>query len=514
MLAATLPYGLGEAPESFCSRLAKNCGRETATDFCKDFGITFRGAITGAPRALETLADLGGVSYPTLVDHAFQKQDDATYVHRGQILTKPILRRHDVMVCPVCIDEDMRSAGGSVAPFRRTDWLLWPIRTCAIHGVELVDACGGDDFAALSYEKRYDFARRIQPFLLSAKQLAVTPRLRDASEFERYLIRRLARSPAEGHWLDAMPFYAVVRACEMIGAVETHGIDLSLISLTKDDWHQAGEIGFHIAASADGVRQFLERKKGIPARTTGGKGMRVLFGRFYDWLSDTLEDPGYTQLRAVVREVALENVAFAPGDILLGEPLEKRHRHSLYTLSASTGIFAARLRNLLHAGGFIRDEDLDKTADQTLVVADERLDDFLAKLSEIRTLVEAAMYINATRTQIELLCENGFIQSLGKKPFGKNSGHQGKRAFTKDSLDKFLDGLLIDATKYGIPDRKMCDIATAARSCLCRSVDVIQLVLDRRLKTVQRHPSVRGYPSVLVDRDEVWSILRAGGGAL
>ena len=27
MLAATLPYGLGEAPESFCSRLAKNCGR-------------------------------------------------------------------------------------------------------------------------------------------------------------------------------------------------------------------------------------------------------------------------------------------------------------------------------------------------------------------------------------------------------------------------------------------------------------------------------------------------------
>jgi hypothetical protein len=500
MLATAIPYRSGETPDSYCSRLAIRCGRASALDFCRDFALTFRSVITGAPAALSMVGQLGGVDTDTLIGAAFIEQD-GFYACSGQLLTVDSFDRKRLKACPACIRDDLAQQPdlGLAASHRRISWMLTSVRTCPVHDLELVDLLPRDEFAQLNYQDRHDYARLLERALRQSEELE---HHRPASSFERYLIARFdGGQSGDVPWLDGMPFYAAVRTCEYLGAAQIYGVNFKASRLTDDERYQAGAAGFEIAASGpEGVREFF--KRGVATEGAGPRLRTVesMFGKLYYRLRHENKDSAFDPVREIIREVALDSIAFGPGDEIFGQPAGRRTNHSVYSLSAQTGIYRHRLRRLLYDAGLIRDEDMDKKDDQTLVATDGRLDDFLARIGHTVSFREAVEYLNAPKRQTMYLFEAGFIQA-----FARPKGSQGTYAFMQDSLDDFLARLL-EGAEYEYPqDDALCDILGAARHCGCRSVDVVQLILDRKLETVRRDPGLRGFASVLVNKHEVRS---------
>ncbi|HYF55666.1 MAG TPA: hypothetical protein VEA41_15545, partial [Salinarimonas sp.] len=86
----------------------------------------------------------------------------------------------------------------------------------------------------------------------------------------------------------------------------------------------------------------------------------------------------------------------------------------------------------------------------------------------------------------------------------------GHRAyFDRADLDLFLARLLSRAVAAQDIAPSMADITAAARASQCSGADVARLILDGRLRRVERLLTKQGYGSLLVDTDELKSLLYA-----
>jgi hypothetical protein len=70
-------------------------------------------------------------------------------------------------------------------------------------------------------------------------------------------------------------------------------------------------------------------------------------------------------------------------------------------------------------------------------------------------------------------------------------------------LDVFLGRLLAGAFDAGAEDGSLVPIPTAVKRASCSAMEIVRLILDRKLTRVMRRPDAAGYPSVLVDPEEV-----------
>lgn len=285
-LALRVPFGEGETASSFCSRLALRNECDSAGEFCREMGMSFIEVVNGNPEALEKLAYLGRADPIALRDAALQRSGKV-YTCRKQAISRPILRRNRVWVCPTCLAEDVARWPkiGSAAPLGRSAWLLGPIRTCVNHKRELVEVIGANVVNLLPPRARHDFARLIQPVLAELDRWSDISRSRKPTPLESYLSGRLEGLGASEGWLDGLPFYAVARSCEVLGAVEIGGRNVVFADLTEDGWRDAGGVGFGIMSSGPkGVRQMLVRLRDEASYGPGSVGPRALFGQLYNWL--------------------------------------------------------------------------------------------------------------------------------------------------------------------------------------------------------------------------------------
>jgi hypothetical protein len=156
------------------------------------------------------------------------------------------------------------------------------------------------------------------------------------------------------------------------------------------------------------------------------------------------------------------------------------------------------MRTFLREKGFIRDEDLRKTDDAVLIPVSNRLTQFLEDIASAVTFAEAADYLGATRKQMELLVQRDLIV-----PINSNMVSHNRYSFARHELDRFLGRLLQDVSEVGPWEEGLVDISTAAMRATCRSVDVVTLILDRRLQTIRFTREANGFNSVLVRADEV-----------
>ena len=155
----TVAQGAGETPMSLCSSNAMLVGR-TARDFCKDAGFEFQGVVDGDAIALQRLAHRCRADEAALKANATVHQGGLRYSVGGQALSREVLSRKKVRICPHCVSSDIEVGHGpqSCRPYGRLQWIVEPLRTCPVHGVGLV---------TVSDEKRparfHDFAQLVQP---------------------------------------------------------------------------------------------------------------------------------------------------------------------------------------------------------------------------------------------------------------------------------------------------------------------------------------------------------------
>jgi hypothetical protein len=504
MLRLRVPLGAGESPASFCSRLASRTGAHSVRDFCLDMGFTFQSVVDGELGTLEELSRLGGCDHAALVDNALRRTGDADrFDLHGQTLRKSALRRSSIRACPACLADDMARWRelGPLAAYGRAEWQIIHFRTCPVHGTPLVQVAS-DNFP----HRVHDFSLLIRPTLERIGDWMSGAVVRKPSGLETYLRNRLhglARRTTD--WLDSLPFHAVARLCEVLGAVALHGPQVKLNAMTDDDWWEVGDIGYDaLADGPDGLRGILDRLATAYWSRKGDTGPKALFGRLYEWLAHEDDEPDYEPVREVIANHVMDTMPVGPGNEIFGKPITERRLWSVHTASRQTGAHPKRLRKLLAAGGFIDDgSTANLSSDRIVFPATPEVSNFLGRVEGAMSLTKAGVYVNAPRVQIGLLNDHGII-----KPFVRGGGEDiGTYGFARRDLDEFLSRLTTDATELTEADTGLMDIPTAAKAARCSAVDIVSMVLDRRLTRVRRAPGIDGYMSVLLDVTEVRRLL-------
>ncbi|MBL0405303.1 TniQ family protein [Microvirga aerilata] len=492
----TVRLRLDETPQSQCSRNALLLGR-SAREFCRDMGLSFQGIVDGDMPALEALALRTRADLGLLAAGAVVKVGECRFSVSGQALVRDTLSRKSLRVCPHCIQTDLEQGTEPLAvrPYGRTAWLIEPIRTCPEHGVGLV-AVAGDDHP----QRVHDFAALIQPAIPGIRQIADGASRRSVTAFERHLLARCEGSDTDDvPFLRALPFYAAAKACEVIGAIATHGIRFRTDRLSDGEWHEAGAAGFEIASGGeDAIRAFLSGLQDRVRSAKGDWGPRLVFGRLYEWLAHESDDAAYEPLRDLIRRHVVETMPLGPGDDVFGREVTVRCLHSVGSAARETGAHPKRLRKLLHAAGYVSSEAMS-LSDSWVTFDAESARDFLEWVSEAMTLTEAGEYLNAPRPHERLLFEAGFIVPFVRGGTDILKDH----AFAQQDLHAFLKRLLADAPDAGPDDGALVPIPSAAKRASCSAMEIVRLILDRKLARVRRRADVAGYLSVLVDPEEV-----------
>ena len=498
-LHPTLAVGAGESPTSFVSRLARLHMTATARVLATDMGFDFQAVADGNRDVITYVASLAGADPAILIANAIVRTPDLSWRLRGQSLAKSSLRRDQLYVCPICCRDDAATTTlrPDTAVYGRTVWLLDSIRTCPQHRVGLIKAA-----APTASNQSHDFALLVSANIADIiRQADDAPRC-DPSALETYLIARLDGAVGQSPWLDGLEFYVAARTVEMIGAVATRGRKPKLGAMSDDDWRNAADAGFKIAAGGEAtIRAWLAGLQASYAYSGAAtEGPQAQMGRLYTWLAFSAPDPGFDPVRDLVRRHIIETLPVGPEDVVLGKKVEKRVLHSVHTASTELGVHPKRLRKILAAKGVLP-ANHDELTDHAATFRADGAQELLDKIPGSMMLREVEKYLGAGRVHARLLMEQRFIV-----PFVSTEEHgQGgtSHAFAKRDLDDFLARLFDGAIEVEAPQPPAYSIQDAAKRANCGAGEIVQLVLDKKLQWVGRLASAMGYAAVLVNVDEI-----------
>lgn len=501
-LFPTLPLQPDETPTSFLSRLARYHEATSVRSFCTDLGLDFQPIVDGEPAAIKQFATLSGAPIDALERQSYRATADG-WVLRGERLLKSSLQRGVPRICPECVRQDIAGAGrvpAAALAYGRAIWPILHIRACPVHGLGLITPS-----PQVQAYHLHDFAGLIEPHLNDITSLSNTASRVAPSPLETYLLARLDGHTGNHPWLDALEFSAAAQTCQVIGRIVIGGRKVKLDSLTDHDMRAAGAAGFEIAAQgAEAIREWLTNlQRTYPYSRIATEGPQAVFGRFYIWLASSSPDKCFDPVREIVRQHSIETMPLGPDDLIFGKPVEKRRLHSIHTASLEYGEHRKRMRKILTSRGLVSETQADVPDGRVLLdagtIAQLHADGVFNGLA----FNEVGDYINAPRPHPRLLFEAGLI-----KPVVSNA-ENGIRTFSfaHHELDRFLETLLRDAIETRAPQAGACTILAAAKRANCGSVEIVRLILERKLPWVGRLRDVRGYLSVLVDIDQIKSFL-------
>jgi hypothetical protein len=495
MTNLTVPLGEAEAPWSFASRLAARNGLN-AREFCLDWETRFQAVVNGGPDALSAIAGFAGISPSVLARHSFNRIGRWGFDYRGQRLDRLSFRFGKIHVCPACLKNDIRrnpKLAPRIAVYHRALWMIDAIRTCPVHNIALVRIADPTDIRTF-----YDFALCIGPEIASLDRLEAAALRRRPSRLEKYIIRRLDGAQ-QSPFLDSIELYASIRTCSMIGAVDLFGRAFSMKELTDAEWHKAGDRGFQIAAGGPApIVAFLDRlHASFDFGHSGLEGIQAFYGRLYEWLTNNHKDAAYAPVREIISQHIRAHLPLAAGQPVFRKPLKERALHSIRSLSFEAGLHPKRLRRVLLAAGII-DQRQGGLPDQHVVFAADAASSLVEEAKGAMSLPEAGEYLNAPRAQAALLAKNKFIE-----PHVMAGTVGALDRFAPADLDAFLQRLFDGSAKVHKPKPHQCSIPVAAKAACCSAVQIIQLVLDKKLKWTGTLFGTEGYLSVLVDGGEI-----------
>lgn len=206
-------------------------------------------------------------------------------------------------------------------------------------------------------------------------------------------------------------------------------------------------------------------------------------------------------VRDVVREFVLDTMPIDPGTTLFDLAVDGRRRHSLASLSRSTGVHKSTLRRALKLTGVL---PVDVEPDDRLTInagEGERLAD---RIHHSISINKIPYYLNCNRTQAQMLVKRGIVSQL-VPGLGRGGGVLTKVAL--GDLDDFVCRFRANGTPVRQASDGMIDAITASEVVKTPVMDIVQLVLDHKLTSVELLPEEVGFRSVLISPEEVCSVL-------
>lgn len=480
-LAELLPFNAGESLASHSSRLAAACGYSEARSFATDHRFTFQGLANGNPDDLAVYSDLLDVSLKSLSPGGISRDGTVVELPGGNRLWYTQMEQSRIRFCPFCVREDEHEAGGrrGFRSFGRMAWQILPFRACPRHDVRLITG------APVENHKFYrDFAANLRReiSLLDRKMADAEKALPD--RLQRYIGARLTGQTTGSPWLDTMPVYMAIKACEVIGACERHGTGYNSKGFDDREWSSCTDAGYEILLGGEsGLRAFLIEifdRTLVEKRNTQG---RAVFDFLDTKLAPRTFDEAYVPIRNVIREVALNLIPVGPGDDLLG-PVTERRFHSIETASQELGINGTRLRRKLISAGLIRPGSMETTLRKTLIAPSVLQALGITKTEKApatkKSLTgfsgdKAATYVGAEPYQFLVLVRYGFIARDPDQP-------STDRRHRQHNLDAFMDRIKNVVTADDEPGLEC--FSECARLTGETLGNIVEVLLAGSLKTV------------------------------
>lgn len=499
-----VPPGPREPAIGYASRLAALNGPELRA-FAPSVGVPARRIHIGDDAAVRGLAALGGLD-PSATE-ALRRFTPRRFGPADSELCNEKLAYRSLLTgyyrfCPHCITQDLDDSPMDV-PFRarpwlRVEWMIDQIRSCRKHAVRLIETRRATGQPAIS-----DFSKVVAldvlPSLARLNAEAVTT---EANAFEDWILRRLDGVREPENWLDRMPLYAGVDACEALGFESLDKGGPGFSELGPLGMAAASLAGHRIAMGAEaGIKAFLD---GLVRRghATGFCGSEKIYGHVLTLLERSLEDPAYEHFRDIVRRHAIENIPFAAGDRVLGQVLEERLLHTAASAAALSNTCHQTLRVTLARAGMAA--AIGEPGHRRLTFRVGEFEALLDEYAAALTLPEIQVSTGIVKVQLLDLIAHGVIPTL----FGTREIRRARHRVAASDIDAFMSRLFEGAVQIEKPTRRQVPLG---RACLIATTNIVELVNLVLAGGLSWKGSLRGgrlYTDLLVDADEVMGVLQ------
>lgn len=336
---------------------------------------------------------------------------------------------------------------------------------------------------------------------LSANAVEVSP-----SSFQDWLLDRIRGTHQQETWLDDVPAYAAIAFCEGLGVSSLHPPKVMISRLTDADWALAAETGFLIARDGEGsVRAQLQKLNDSQAATRGVLGLRDTYGYVYDVLKKTVDDPGYEKFRDTFRNFALETLPLETGANVLGAVVEKQSIHSIRSAAKAAKVHANTMRRIFEREGFHGNADISALPDHRVIVSNEKLEKIIEDLKQSISSPAAMDHMQIPKHYLNSLITLRYLRTVT----GSDQRPNAKHHFRPEDVSAALSRMFDNAVTVSEPSNRQMTIPEA-RSAAVTSIDfIMSLVFDGTLKWKGRLPGDETFPNLLVDAEEVTSLVRS-----
>jgi hypothetical protein len=490
------PYLLPEPDESLISwlnRFGHFHSGLSLDNFLRFIGVRQQDLNLGRREIFDRLSPICGMPADELASKSFEHVSDRLYRYNGEVFFREFLLRSQVTFCPACLLFDIRESPASMPiGVGRSTWAFSSTRTCEHHDVALYRKPRG---SGVGLELNV-WAHT--PDHKALEELWCNSVRRKPSALQDYVTARFAGATGPS-WLDAQQIDLACKATEMLGACIEYGPHASLPELTDDDWDRAGQVGFEFTSNGEaGIRQGLEYLYRKPKKSAVQCGPQGTFGRLYQWVQFRKSDKPVGPILDVLSDFILDHFPIKLGAVLFGQVVEKQKRHTVASLSASTGVHPKTVANILSQSGMLPKDVYHADSRQT--VEAEPAEELIAKLKRAIPVAKIPEYIGCTRSQVALLLEKGFLRTLVED--GENRTARYKGVDVED-----LDQLIVKMRRIGddvrVPSKGMMDIGQVSKVLNVSSMEVLSLVLKGQLENVELLPEKLKFKSVLVNVQEV-----------
>lgn len=492
----SVEVGAGEAQWSVTSRLAAHIGFEH-NDIPGFLGTSMYGIGRCDDRVLEALAALNRCEVADLEEGALFHLGGSRRGLKNQVFNDDQFFHLRLRGCAACFLEDVLGLGRSVpiGPYLRTRWLLRTHRTCSRHGVELTE------FVKVTHVKEFrDFSSLIRPFIPHFGEILATARKMPTPPLQEYVDNRLSGGPDET-WFAGTPLYAVIWISDLLGFAKIHDRVQGLKKLSDEERWDVQSAGFMIgAAGPDAINELLATMDARfwDSKTSVGPG--YLYRLLYNWLDEWgVRDPGYAEIRSVIREHLLDVLPMGPDDLIFGQPVGTRRIHSIASLTRTSGLHWKRVRQLLVDNGLVGPEAV-ALSDKRVLVPAEAGEAAVAPMDTAMHLSHIAGLLGASHKIVNALVRQGRI------PHSRGTIRRPVRV--RADIEPVL-ALLSKAVTLAPTEREGLTCLTEAMARANASLDdVLPLLLDGKLKRVSSTSENVLFSNILVDLDELKAAVR------
>lgn len=390
MLQPYFPQRPQETLLSYACRLAYLHTGQGLPRLLGDLRISQADFVAADPEAVQAFADAVGGDAGILAQSGIRLLHRYN-VFRGEDFSRSFLPGRVVQFCPECLAEQ----GGRENWSCLIAWSFASVPICSRHACLMT---------FIEEESFLDLRQMGVPTAGISEPVTVGAHV-------RWLEARLAGKPVSG-WLRGQTIEQVLHSSEMLGMVLQHGEQVRPNQLSRRQRSEAMEVGFLVYRDGEQAIQgaLCDIRRNAVAHAVQA-GPLATFGPLFDWLDRraNLIDPG--PIKAILREHILEHEAWAPGEMLLGQPVEERRLHSVKSLSEALKTDRRRMSRLLQKLGLVPEGATDAESGR-LVFRVQEIEQLVEDYQNAVPLARVPEYLGGSQNMVQALYGAGMLQAV------------------------------------------------------------------------------------------------------